>query len=314
MKFTLQELFQKYIDEMTFVLDRSPDTIRGSKDAFRLFTTLVPEVSSLEDLSPEALTLFLKRIQTRERIIGKDRRVVTGVKPSTIVGHGGRLKTFSRWMFMRGYIEQDPFAEIRFEQKEFTDQQALGREQVQKIIGAACQYAANSFLLRRDLAMISLFIFCGLRRNELISVQMSDVDLYKNLIAVRAQTSKSKRVRVLPINLELKKHLREYFEERKKKNYTTQYFFVSNTVDRGLTNAGLKHWVEHLRSHSGVRFHIHQFRHTFAINLAMQDVGAVKIQNLMGHRQLSMTQSYLRSIDTKELRGDVNKLSFEGLR
>jgi site-specific recombinase XerD len=308
----IHELFQKYVDELQFTLGRSPETARACRDSFSRFTSLVPEVSLVEELSPEVMTTFLKRLQTRERVVGRERKV-TGVKQSTASSYAGRLKTFTKWMFMRGYAGQDPFASISLEVREFTEQQAMSREQVQKIVGAACQYASNPFLLRRDMAMISLFLFCGLRKNELLSIETRDVDLVKSLITVRAQTSKSKRTRVLPINFELKRQLREYFDERKRKGCTTPYFFASDR-DRRFTAGGLKHWVDRLVRRSGIKFHVHQFRHTFAVNLAMQDVGAVKIQNLLGHRQLSMTQSYLRSIDTRDLRGDVEKLRFEDLK
>jgi integrase/recombinase XerD len=166
-------------------------------------------------------------------------------------------------------------------------------------------------LLRRDMAMVGVLTFCGLRRNELLSLELRDVDLYNNLLTVCGETSKSKKTRKVPINLQLKKNLVDYLNERKSHGYKNPYLFVSGTSDRQLTKHGLKHWVERLSRLSGVKFHVHRFRHTFATNLAMQDVGAVKIQKLMGHTDLKMTQTYLRSILPEEMHDDVNKLSFE---
>ena len=108
-------------------------------------------------------------------------------------------------------------------------------------------------------------------------------------------------------------YLKEYLHERKKNGFKTEYLFVAYGIDRRLTVHGLKHWVERISRLSGVKFHLHQFRHTFATNLAMQDVGAIKIQKLMGHTDMKMTQTYLRSIPTEEMLEDVNKLSFENL-
>jgi integrase len=45
----------------------------------------------------------------------------------------------------------------------------------------------------------------------------------------------------------------------------------------------------------------------------MHDVGAIKIQKLMGHTDLKMTQTYLRSVSTEEMGEDINKLSYENL-
>jgi integrase/recombinase XerD len=116
---------------------------------------------------------------------------------------------------------------------------------------------------------------------------------------------------MVPINLHLKRNLTDYLGERKKQGYKNQYLFVSSISDHQLTRHGLKHWVEKLCRLSGIKFHIHRFRHTFATNLAMQNVGVVKIQKLMGHNDLKMTQTYLRSVCPEEMHEDVNKLSFE---
>ena len=84
-------------------------------------------------------------------------------------------------------------------------------------------------------------------------------------------------------------------------------------MDRRLTLHGFKHWVERVIKLSGVKFHLHRFRHTFATNLAMQNAGVIKIQKLMGHSDIKITQTYLRSVSTEDMREDVNKLSFENL-
>ena len=308
----LQHLFELYINECQFVKRLRPQTIRTSKEAFNHFTKIVPEVSNLSEVSPEMVTVFFKRLQTRERIVGRDSRK-TGIKDSTVIAYAGRLKTFFKWLKERKYTDSNPFDVLILPQPQFIDHRALTGEQIKKIMGAAAQGAPNSFLLKRDMAMVGILTFCGLRRNELISLEVRDIDLFDSFITIRPETSKSKTIRKIPINTHLKLYLTEYIQERKQRSYKSEYLFVSNNMDRRLTLHGLKHWVERINHASGVKFHLHRFRHTFATNLAMQDVGVIKIQKLMGHRDIKMTQTYLRSVSTEEMREDVNKLSFENL-
>lgn len=89
--------------------------------------------------------------------------------------------------------------------------------------------------------------------------------------------------------------------------------FVSGMNDSRLTVHGLKHWVARLVRASDIKFHLHRFRHTFATNLGMKDVGLIKVQKLIGHTDLKMIQTYVRSISTEEMKDDINKLSFESL-
>lgn len=301
-----------YIDECRYVRRVRPETVRSAIQSFTHFSRLVPEAIALNDVTPEIVTVFFSRLQTRERTVGKLNRKV-GIKDSTLVSYAGRLKTFFKWLKQRKYIESNPFEVLRLPKPLYSDKRALSGEQIRKIMGAAAQSVPNPFLLKRDMAMIGILTFCGLRRNELVSLEVRDVDLFSGFITIRAETSKSKITRKVPINTHLKLYLTEYLSERKRRGRKSEFLFVSNNADRRFTSHGLKHWVERLVRTSGVKFHLHRFRHTFATNLAMQNVGAIKIQKLMGHHDIKMTETYLRSVSTEDLVNDVNKLSFENL-
>ena len=309
---TLQEHFENYVNECQYVKRLRPATMRTSTEAFRHFTRTMPEISMAHEVTHSIITTFFKRLQTRERTIGKGTKVV-GIKDSTLLAYSSRLKSFFKWLREHKYIEESPFDNLRLPSPQFVDSRALKGDEIKKIMGAVVQSVQNPFLLKRDLAMIGTLTFCGLRKNELISLELRDIDLFNGFITVRPETSKSKKIRKLPINTHLKYYLLEYFQERKKRGCKSEHLFVSNGADTGLTRDGLKHWVARIVRVSGVKFHVHRFRHTFATNLAMQDVGVIKIQKLMGHVDLKMTQTYLRSVSTEEMKEDINKLSFENL-
>ena len=163
--------------------------------------------------------------------------------------------------------------------------------------------------------MLSLLCFCGLRRGELLGVRFVDVDLERKILLVNGATSKSGRDRKLPIQDFVLLDIEDYLQERLKRGiYTTPFLFASLTQDRGLSKNGLKHWVERLNNLSKVKFHLHQFRHTFASNLAAERVTAPVLQRLMGHTDLRMTDKYLRSLDAEDLRPAANSLSFDKMR
>lgn len=309
---TLKSHFENYISECQYVKRHRPATLKTSGDAFRHLLKLLPEIEDLEDLTPEMVTLFCKRLQTRERIIGKGRRIV-GVRDSTVLSYVNRLKTFFKWLVDRRHIQSNPFDTIIPPVPSFKDHRALSGEEIRRIMGAIVQTSQHSFLQKRDLAMIAVLTFCGVRRTELLGLEVRDIDFIKGFITVRAETSKSRKVRDIPMNPHLKFHLKEYLIERKKKGCKSEFFFVSFTEDKVLTLDGLHHWVRRLVVASGVKFHVHRFRHTFATNLGLLDVHLVKIQRLMGHSDIRMTEKYMRSITTSKLKNDVDKLSYENL-
>lgn len=312
MKKDIQMLFDEYIQECQFSSRLRLETIRGYKEAFHQFSKVMPEVTTIQSLTAEMMTVFFKRLQTRSRIVGKH-TVKVGIKDSTVKTYWSKLNSFFTWLFTKKLIRENPLRSIKPPQPVYDDQRALELEEIHKIISAITLHAGSPFMLKRDMLIISLLIFCGLRKNELISLQIKDIDKENRLLTIRAETSKSKKTRQIPMNPTLMLHLEEYLKEFKKRGSKTQYLIASSNADRGITKHGLKHWVKRLERLSGVKFHLHRFRHSFACNLAKQNVSAVKIQKLLGHADLRMTMAYLRSLTVEDLRDDVNKLCIAGL-
>src|SRR3989344_5450844 len=147
--------------------------------------------------------------------------------------------------------------------------------------------------------------------SKLHGMRMADVDMIRFVITGRDETSKSKRDRLLPIHRKLAMHLEDYLKERIKLKYKTEKLFVASNGDHGLTTHGLKHWVKRLSGLSGVKFHLHQLRPTFACNMARTGSGVIVLQRLMGHTDPRMTQRYLRSLTVEDLRGDIDKLTID---
>lgn len=305
---TLQQLFGEYIDECQYSKGLRPETIKGYAAVFGHFSTMMPEVTSTQLLTTEMVNEFFKRIRLRRRIIGRDTPKV-GLENSTIYTYSSKLNAFFEWLVKRNFAKENPLKNIKVLYPKYTDQRALKNEEVCKIYSAITLHSNSSLILKRDTVMISILYFCGLRTGEFISLRVTDIDIENSLLTVRAETSKSKATRGVPIHPTLSFHLKEYIKERNKQHYKTECLIVSSSKDKGLSRDGLKHFVKKLNKSSGVKFHLHRFRHTFACNLAEKDVSVIKIQRLMGHTNLKMTVSYLRSIKTEGLQEDINKLS-----
>lgn len=303
-------LFDHFIEESKFAGRLSNETIRGYSASFNNFRKVMPEIINPDMLTTNRLTEFFKRLQLRERNIGKG-KIVTGVKPSTLKTHFNRLKAFYSWLEKTKHIEVNAFIEYKVAQPTYEDRRSLEKNDIQKIITSIVLHSHNSLLLKRDITMVHILLLCGLRRNELISLHVTDVDLERRLLKVNGKTSKSKRTRFIPINPTLEMYLKDYFEERNKHGFTTEYLLVSSTRDRGFSISGINQWVKKQVKLAGVNFHLHMFRHTFACNLANNNVSIVKIQKLLGHADIRMTMAYVRSLTPEDLRDDIDNLNID---
>lgn len=308
-------LSQLIDDYLAFCLNTKalrPATIKSYREVFRQFRALVPEAQHVDDLTPTAVDAFFQRLMTRQRLVGTS-DVRTGVKPSTLRAYGSKLHSFFDWLCARGHLTKNPVERGQLPRAEYTDQRALKREEVDRILSAIVQCAPNRFLRKRNLAMVAVFLFAGLRRTELLSLKVHDLDLDRRTLTVRGETSKSKFTRCVPLAYEAVAKVEDYLQERRLRGVKHADLWVGSRIDRPFTKHGLKHLVKKLRERSGINFHVHRFRHTYACMLGRNNVSAVKIQKLLGHTDLRMTQTYLRSLGVDDMRDSVQFLSLENL-
>jgi integrase/recombinase XerD len=308
MRKNIQQLFEEFLFESEFVKMVRPETLRGYSSTFQLFVNLLPE-TTLDSLTVETIVTFFRILQERKRIVGKG-IVKVGIKKSTVATYWGKLSAFFEWLVAKQYLESNPLRSMRYPSVSYEDRKYLKKEEIEKIITAIHTHHNNNlFILKRNLVLFYTCLFCGLRKEELLMLQVRDIDLQRKIITIRAETSKSMRSREIPLHSSLIMYVKDYLAVRK--YYTTPFLIASSTKDEKLTTTGLKYTIEKLRNTSGVQFHLHQLRHTFAINFLHSSNNIAKLKQLLGHRSLSMTLIYLRCLPTKEMKKDIECLSID---
>ena len=308
----LQSLFQEYISYCKHSRKLRSETIRGYRSTFRSFSKIMPEVKYPHSLTEETMSMFFKRLDTRVRIVGRDTEK-SGVKASTSRTYYSKLNSFFEWLRINKCVKKNPLQDMKAPEVIYDDHKTLDDSDVSKLLTVAKLRSKTPLIRKRDTAMIITLLSAGLRKGELIGLRVTDVDFESGLLQVRGETSKSKRTRRIPMHPALEEALEEYIAERNKRPYKSECLFVSNNEDVGLTRHGLKHWVNRYCELSGVRFHLHQFRHTFTCNLGRQNTSAIIIQKALGHTDLRMTQRYLRSMTPEDLHDDITRLNLAGV-
>jgi site-specific recombinase XerD len=309
-KRNLQQLFDEFLYECEYARKVRPETLRGYVSTFTLFNKLMPE-TTCEKITSQTVVTFFRILQERKRIVGKG-VVKIGIKKSTIATYWNKLNGFFKWLVTKHYINNNPFATLKYPSPSYDDKKFLKKEEIEKIIAAVHTHHDNNLLiLKRNLVLFYLLLFCGLRREELMLLQIRDIDIERKILTVRADTSKSGTSRQLPLHSQLLLYLKDYLNERK--HSITPYLIISSKRDERLTYDGLKHLVDKLRYYSGIPFHLHQFRHTFAVNFLKTNNNIAKLRQLLGHKTISMTMAYLRCLPVDELRSDIECMSIDNL-
>ena len=146
----------------------------------------------------------------------------------------------------------------------------------------------NDFQRLRDVAMMELLYASGIRRAELVGLNLSDVDLDRRVMRV---IGKGNKQRTVFLNQAAADAIRVYLGVRPRS--PDEALFLSRRKTR------LSHrqaWVvfREFARLSGLQKHVtpHVMRHSFATHLLENGADIVTIKELLGHESLSTTQIY----------------------
>lgn len=164
----------------------------------------------------------------------------------------------------------------------------------------------------RDIAIVSIMLYCGLRSVEIINLKLQDIsDRYKALL-VRGKGGKQRKVVLSPLVLDA---IKKYQNFERPESQTDRFFVVLKGPRRGepMTRAGLRRLFRYRRDKikQVKRANPHRFRHTFATNMARHGVSLLVLQELLGHSGLKMVAHYIRlslSYITEEYDKGVTKM------
>lgn len=150
-------------------------------------------------------------------------------------------------------------------------------------------------------ALVTVAIYAGPRRGELLKLRWSNVDFGLNLINfTETKTSRDRAVPMEPI-------VREALLELSRKSSNTEFVFTNPDTRTPYTDVK-KSFSAVSREARITNFTFRELRHTFGTRLADAGVDAVKIKELMGHASIVTPMRYIHATDQAK-RGAIVVLS-----
>lgn len=145
----------------------------------------------------------------------------------------------------------------------------------------------------RDRAMAGLMLFSGLRSCEVLTLDVSDVDIPRGWVRVVGKGNRERRV---PVDREVAGTIQTYLLVERPETKEAALFVVLKGPNRGrrLTPAGLRTIFRYHREKAGVPAgHPHALRHSFGTALAEAGVDLAVLQALMGHTHVDSSAAYI---------------------
>ena len=221
-----------------------------------------------------------------------------GLSPRSVNRMVSGVRGWYRWMERRNRVGSNPFAEIRSLRTEKRLPSFLFEDEMARLIEMPSRESRGdgvAFWKLRDRAVLETLYSTGCRISELVSLDLSDVDLKNRTARVMGKGAKERNVFLGSAAAEA---LRAYMAVRglraTNQVHTAPAALFINQRGGRITDRGVRFILgEYLaRANLGKRVTPHTFRHSFATHLLDRGADIRAVQEMLGHASLSTTQVY----------------------
>jgi len=237
-------------------------------------------------LSDQGITnpLRVKQQQIRQYAATRHRQ---GLSPKSLQRRLATLRSLFRYLIRENKAASNPADGVRAPKVRRELPITLDADQLDHLL----DLPGDDPLSYRDKAMMELIYSSGLRLSELVSLNLSDLDLQDQMLGVTGKGSKARR---LPIGRMAKLALENWMRVRGSLVKSGEMaVFVSSRGTRISNRAVQQRLTQRAQEQAMPRgIHPHLLRHSFASHLLESSGDLRAVQELLGHADISTTQIY----------------------
>lgn len=202
------------------------------------------------------------------------------------------LKSFYKFLLKTAVIDENPMAKHKALKTEKNVHSVFSEKEINKAIETI---DSSDFEGVRDRAIIELFYTTGIRRSELINVQLVDIDFYKETVKVTGKRNKERIIPLLPSTIDV---LKTYLEVRTRwvQRPEESTLFITKKgvkINQTLVYRIINTYFSRVSTKNKKSPHI--LRHSFATHLLTNGADLNAIKELLGHSSLASTQVYTQN-------------------
>jgi site-specific recombinase XerD len=216
---------------------------------------------------------------------------------ATLTGCASLLRCFGRWLQERGKVLLNPARDLPIPDDIIPElpKPPLEEAQVADILDKLPRRNVRDL---RNRAMLEVMYGCGLRRNEVIMLDLPHLDFSRRTLLVVG--GKGGKDRIMPLMSGALGALRDYLALRRTmlKGPDQGTVFLDHNGQR-INQSSLKGSIRYLsktKHPDKPRFHCHLFRHSIAVHLLRRGADIRHVQEFLGHARLDTTKVYLRMV------------------
>ena len=227
-----------------------------------------------------------------------------GISASSRARKLSAIKSFYKYLTVRTkQLDENPVADLEYPKLRKSLPKYLTLDQ-----SAALLQAVSGKNQTRDYAILMLFLNCGIRRSELVNLNISDI--YEDRIRV---VGKGNKERFVYFGTACRKAIDAYLEERNEKTLSDNRALFGSRNGNRISVEAVHRLVKKALLQAGLdstQFSAHKLRHTAATMMLSGGVDVKTVQEVLGHENLNTTQIYTHIENTElKIAAEANPLS-----
>lgn len=262
------------------------------------------DIAFIRDITTSDIFDFLSYLAS-DRVVNPDSSSSgNGISASSRARKLSAIKSFYKYLTVRTkQLTENPVADLDYPKIRKSLPKYLTLEQ-----SAALLKAVSGPNEKRDYAILMIFLNCGIRRSELVGLNLTDV--YEDRLRV---VGKGNKERFVYFGTPCRKAIDAYLVERNKKVLTDNRALFGSRDSNRISVSAVHRLVKKYLLMAGLdasQFSAHKLRHTAATMMLSGGVDVKTVQEVLGHENLNTTQIYTH-IESTELKiaAEANPLS-----
>ncbi len=260
----------------------------------------------LKTITTETIKNYYQELQQRA-----NQRQSGALSKSYLNKHQQALKKFKEYLQNHNY--NDFNIHLKTETNPTEEKlNILTQSEIKQLFNATEYSHAESRFKLRDKAILTILYSCGLRRNEAVHLDVSDIYFDKERVFVRK--GKNYKERFVPINRKNAEILEDYIYEARPEFNTknnTEALFISKQSKRmqGMSLANRLKAIVQATNNKNIKekkITLHILRHSIATHLLQQKVALESIKTFLGHSSLESTQIYTHLVESLDRQTKTN--------
>ena len=283
----------------------------------RLMRNNMPLNTPLEDIPIKDIDIkFIESITTSEifdflSYLANDRAINPdspapdyGIEPSARARKLSAIKSFYKYLTVRTkQLTENPVADLEYPKLRKSLPKYLTFSQ-----SSALLQAVSGQNQKRDYAILMLFLNCGIRRSELVGLNLTDV--YEDRIRVLGKGNKE---RFVYFGSACRKAIDAYLPIRNKQVLSDNRALFGSRDSNRISVTAVHRLVKKALLQAGLdadQYSAHKLRHTAATMMLSGGVDVKTVQEVLGHENLNTTQIYTHIENTElKIAAEANPLS-----